>query len=182
MPVIEESRVAAEQVANGKVLPFKSVVDLRESISAQPIDAELLKAIKKVKPIDYKAQRPVLIQRAGALALNDLTDEFAQKGFSDDKNRIALVLVRLQDLQVRDYAMGITDSENIETLWSMWRWLLRIAPTGYIAPVAALFSAISYERGDGALAARALERAFTDDSNYPLAKLLRRVSVMVGNG
>jgi len=41
--------------------------------------------------------------------------------------------------------------------------------------VAALFSAISYERGDGALAARALERAFNDDSNYPLAKLLRRV-------
>ena len=175
MPVIEESRVAAEQVAIGKPLPFKSVVDLRESISAQPIDAELLKAIKKVKPIDYKAPRPVLLQRAGALALNGLTDEFARKGFSDDKKLIALVLVRLLDLQVRDYAMGITDSENIETLWSMWRWLLRIAPIGYIAPVAALFSAISYERGDGALATRALERAFADDANYPLAKLLRRV-------
>jgi hypothetical protein len=71
--------------------------------------------------------------------------------------------------------MGITDAENIETLWSMWRWVLRIAPKGYVAPIASLFSAVSYEKGDGALAQRSLDRAFDDDPKYPLAKLLRRV-------
>jgi hypothetical protein len=43
---------------------------------------------------------------------------------------------------------------------------------GYVALV--IFASISYERGDGALAQRALDRAFEDSSNYQMAKLLRR--------
>jgi hypothetical protein len=56
----------------------------------------------------------------------------------------------------------------------MWRWLMKIAPVGYVAPVASIFAVTSYERGDGALAQKALDRAFTDDPGYSLAKLLRR--------
>ena len=52
---------------------------------------------------------------------------------------------------------------------------MKIAPEGYIAPVATLFSAINYERGDGSMASKALDIAFKDQQNYPLAKLLKRV-------
>ena len=71
--------------------------------------------------------------------------------------------------------MGITDSENIEYLFNMWRWLLQIAPAGYLAPIASLYSAVSYEKGDNELALAALEQALVDDPQYPLALLLRRV-------
>ena len=175
MPDLESSRIAAEQVASGKPLPFDNEVSMTKSISPEKEDIELLKLIKKVPRIDYQKEGHLALQREGALAVNDLAGIFARDGICLDKNLIALVIARLQDLQVRDYAMGITDSENIETLWSMWRWLLKIAPKGFIAPIAALFSAVSYEKGDGAMAQRALDRAFVDDMRYPLAKLLRRV-------
>jgi hypothetical protein len=174
MPSHEESRVAAEQVSQGQPLPYGSVDELRASLSPAGIDPALEKALDQIEGIDYEGDEVLSHQREAAFAINGLVDEFAEKGICTNTERIALILVRLHDLQVRDYAMGITSDENIDTLWSMWRWLMRIAPDGYVAPVATLFAVTSYERGDGALAQRALERAFDDDSKYPLARLLRR--------
>jgi hypothetical protein len=57
----------------------------------------------------------------------------------------------------------------------MWRELLRIAPRGFVAPIASLFASLAYERGEGALAQKALDRALADDDQYSLALLLRRV-------
>ena len=50
-----------------------------------------------------------------------------------------------------------------------------MAPAGFVAPIAAIFASLAYERGEGALAHRALDRAMIDDGDYSLAKLLRRV-------
>lgn len=139
------------------------------------LDIELSSLINNVKEIDYEKDGYQLLQRAAALAFNDLVETFANEGICKDKALIALVLVRLRDLQVRDYAMGFTNSENIHVLSEMWGWLLSITPAGYIAPVASLFSAINYEKGDEQLASRLLDQGLGDDSTYPLAKLLRRV-------
>ena len=57
----------------------------------------------------------------------------------------------------------------------MWLYLLRIAPNGFVAPVACLFATLAYERGDNELAYRALDRATVDDPKYALTILLRRV-------
>jgi hypothetical protein len=76
---------------------------------------------------------------------------------------------------VRDFALGSHNDEELETYFTMWRALLRIAPTGYVAPIASLFAALAYESGDGALAHRALDRALADVNGYSLALLLRRV-------
>ena len=175
MPDIESSRISAEQVAAGNPMPFADEKDLADSLSAALIDSSLINELRKIPTIAYASDNVVELQRQGALAVNDLIAEFAEKGIVKDKKLIALVLVRFNDVQVRDYAMGITDDENAQTLQSLWRWLMRMAPTGYVAPVATLFAASSYELGDGALAHRALQRALDDDSRYPLAKLLRRV-------
>jgi len=174
MPSLEDSRVAAEQVAQGHPLPFENVDDLRTSIARNGHDAELDAALDHVEGIDYEGDDVIAHQREGALAINDLVAEFAEKGMSENRQLIAMVLVRLHDLTVRDYAMGICNEDNIDTLWSMWRWLMRIAPDGYVAPVSTLFAVASYERGEGTIAQRALERTFDDDPKYPLARLLRR--------
>ena len=78
-------------------------------------------------------------------------------------------------MQVRDYALGSVSAESLDLYFTAWRWLLRLAPEGYIAPVANLFAAVAYERGDGALAQRALDRADSDDPSYAMSKLLRQV-------
>jgi hypothetical protein len=139
------------------------------------MDVELNELVSLVSEIDYENNGFQLLQRAGAMAFNDLVEEFTRTGTCKNKALLALVFVRLADLQVRDYAMGFTTSENIETVSSMWRWLLEIAPSGQIAPVAALHSAISYEQGKREIALTSLAKAIDDQETYPLALLLHRV-------
>ena len=158
----------------GNPLPFIDLDEMKRSIAAHRIDKELLKAIKAVAEIDYESDQVNALQREGANAINQISLAFIRDGVVLDKALIALVLVRLHDLQVRDYAMGFTSEKSDDQLWDMWRWLLRIAPKGYVAPVAVIFATSSYERGDGALAQRALDRAFEDSPKYQMAKLLRR--------
>ena len=174
IPLLTDSRVTAEQVAAGNPLPYLDLDEMKRSIAAQPADKELNKLLKKIADIDYDSDEVTLLQRQGVNAIIELAMEFKGAGFSGNKALIALVLARLLDLQVRDYAMGMSTEESCEQLWDMWRWLLRIAPRGYVAPVAVIFAIMSYERGDGALAQRALDRAFEDSAKYQMAKLLRR--------
>ena len=174
IPALSDSRVTAEQVAAGNPLPYLDLDEMKRSIAALPSDKEFTKAIRKVAEIDYELEDATPFQREGANAINELALDFSESGFSQNKALIALVLVRLLDLQIRDYAMGLATESTGERLWDMWRWLLRIAPRGYVAPVAVIFASMSYERGDGALAQRALDRAFEDSPKYQMAKLLRR--------
>jgi len=174
LPPLSESRVTVEQIAAGNPMPFLDLDHLKNSIASVEPDKELLDLIENQVPIDYEYSGFVMQQRLGAEAVNELVAEFTSAGISTNKPLIALVISRLMDLQVRDYAMGMVNPENALTLWDMWRWLLTIAPDGYVSPVASIFAVMSYERGDGALAQRALDRALADNSTYPMAKLLRR--------
>ena len=174
IPEILCSRVTAEQVAAGNPLPYLDLDEMKRSISALPIDKELVRLIQGIEEIDYAGDDVTAHQREGANAINEMAIAFSKDQKIEDKSVVALVLVRLLDLQVRDYAMGMTTEETSDQLWDMWRYLLRLAPQGYVAPVAVIFATMSYERGDGALAQRALDRAMEDAPGYQMAKLLRR--------
>ena len=174
IPEILDSRVTAEQVAAGNPLPYLDLDEMKRSISALPIDKELVRLIQGIEEIDYAGDDVTAQQRDGANAINEMAIAFSKDQKIEDKSVVALVLVRLLDLQVRDYAMGMTTEETSDQLWDMWRYLLRLAPQGYVAPVAVIFATMSYERGDGALAQRALDRAMEDAPGYQMAKLLRR--------
>lgn len=176
LPEIENSQIAAEQVALGKPLPFDSIESLNESISATETDSDLVLQIKSISAINYEKE-PLVKQREGAEAVIDFIADFSADGVCRDKRLIALVLVRLKDLQVRDFALGSVSYESLDVYFNAWRWLLRLAPAGYIAPVANLLAAVAYERGDGALAHRALDRAVADDPEYPMTTLLRKVFI-----
>lgn len=174
LPALDNSRIAAEQVALGKPVPFENINQLIDSISSLEPDKELLDYINSIPEIDYERDS-VPLQRQGAEAITDFIADFAADGLCRDKKLLALVLVRLLDLQVRDFALGSVSDDTSETYFSAWRWLLRVAPEGYVAPVATIFAAIAYERGDGAIAHRALDRAEIDNPEYAMTGLLRQV-------
>lgn len=174
LPELVDSRIAVEQVALGKPLPFENIDQLVASLSALPEDSEILEEISRIPIIDYQTD-PVAQQREGAEAIMDFMADFHADGLCRDKKLIALVLVRLLDLQVRDFALGSVTEETMNNYFNAWRWLMRIAPQGYVAPVATLFAAVAYERGDGALAQRALDRVEADDPEYAMLGLFRQV-------
>lgn len=114
-------------------------------------------------------------QRDGATSVIDLAIEFEKFAEASNPESLARVLGRLSDIQVRDFALGSHNSESFHTYWAMWRYLLQIAPDGFIAPVACLFATLAYEQGDIPLAYKALDRASLDQPQYSLTILLRRV-------
>ena len=131
--------------------------------------------LSKLNEINYDGDDVLKQQRLGAIAVNQLVANFALTKHEDDLELIAFVLVRLKDLQVRDYAMGLVTDENIDQQFNFWYWLMSSAHKGYIAPVACIFAACAYESGESDLAHKALDNAFADQISYPLAVLLRRV-------
>jgi hypothetical protein len=180
LPEITSSRIAVEQVAQGRLMPFINVAGLADSISALPLadDLEFSESVRTYL-VDPESTSLQDIQRDGALAVIDLASRFIAGSMGQnivaDQILSAHVLGRLSDIQVRDFALGSHDDATLNIYGAMWLYLLRIAPAGYIAPVASLLAALSYERGDGALAHRSLDRAIADDPGYSLAALLRRV-------
>ena len=108
--------------------------------------------LTKISEINYDGDDVLTQQRLGAIAVNQLVTNFSKAIHENDLELIAFVLVRLKDLQVRDYAMGLVTEENIDQQFNLWYWLMNMAPNGYIAPVACIFAACAYESGESDLA------------------------------
>lgn len=141
---------------------------------AQSTELEFVECVNTFALDDQSADLN-LLQRDGATAVIDLAMQFADRGYNCDVELMAQVIGRLSDIQVRDFALGTHSETTFDTYWNMWLYLVRIAPVGFVAPVACLFATLAYERGDSELAYRALDRATADQPKYSLTLLLRRV-------
>jgi hypothetical protein len=172
LPDLSHSRIAVEEIAQGKLMPFKNLIEMANSLDPE-IDEVILEMMGRIEPIDYEND-PVPAQRDGANAILDFLHDFEVDRICRDKRLVAKVLVRLKDLQVRDFALGSMNSEN-DLYFDAWKWLLKKAPQGFIAAPATLFAVASYERGDGAMANLALEKAESDQPNYSMVNLLRQL-------
>ena len=176
IPDIDSSRIAAEHVIAGHPMPFANVSGLVQSIAALPSAMEeSWQSEVRTFWIESDSESLLDLQRDGATAVIDLAGEYAQGRGAEDRELVARVIGRISDIQVRDYALGSHNEETADAYWQMWRELLLIAPRGFVAPIASIFAALAYERGEGALAHKALDRALADDERYSLALLLRRV-------
>ena len=176
VPPLDSSRIAAEHVIAGHPMPFASVRDLIQSISALPSAHESAWQDEVHQFwVSSDAEEINELQRDGATAVIDLAGEYREGRGAEDRELVARVIGRMSDIQVRDFSLGSHCDESADIYWSMWRDLLVIAPRGFVAPIASLFASIAYERGEGALAHKALDRALADDDQYSLALLLRRV-------
>ena len=135
--------------------------------------ATLTKAIKQYPSAVIEQGFPVGSQAQQEAAL--LTQKYIQTypELADDMHATALILWSLGDLQVRDYALGLVESDNLSHHAQVWTNLTLTAPKQYRSAPASILSAIRYEQNDKAEAmAWLLQHA---DFEYPLAKLLRRV-------
>ena len=172
LPDLSDSRVAVEEIAQGKLMPFKSLSDMANSLEPE-IDPVIVEMMGRVTPIDYELD-PTSAQREGANAILDFLHDFEIDRICRDKRLVAKALVRLKDLQVRDFALGSMNAES-DLYFDAWKWLLKKSPEGFIAAPATLFAVAAYERGDGAMANLALEKAESDQPSYSMIKLLREL-------
>lgn len=176
VPEIDSSRIAAEHVIAGHPMPFRNVDQLIGSIAALPSSREAQwEEDVRAFWVESDAEELINLQRDGATAVIDLAGEFEAGRTTEDRELVARVIGRMSDIQVRDFALGSHTPETTDFYWQMWRDLLVMAPRGFVAPIASVYAALAYERGEGALAHKALDRAFADDEKYSLALLLRRV-------
>jgi hypothetical protein len=150
-----------------------NIINSLESIELSS-DTEFIEAVQGFF-VDSDSPELNVLQQDGANAIVDLALDYEINGSCNDVDLLAHVIGRLSDIQVRDYALGSHNDENLSTYLAMWHNLTIIAPTGFIAPVACLFASLVYENGDSELALKAIERALRDDPSYSLAILLRRV-------
>ena len=157
-------------------MPFATVGDLIHSISALPSSHESAWQDEVHRFwVSTDVEEITDLQRDGATAVIDLAGEYREGRGAEDRELVARVIGRMSDIQVRDFSLGSHTDESADSYWTMWRDLLVIAPRGFVAPIACLFASMAYERGEGALAHKALDRALADDDQYSLALLLRRV-------
>jgi hypothetical protein len=176
IPPLDSSRIAAEHVITGHPMPFATVNDLVQSIAALPSSHESAWQDEVHQFwISSDAEEINDLQRDGATAVIDLAGEYREGRGAEDRELVARVIGRMSDIQVRDFSLGSHTDETADFYWRMWRDLLVIAPRGFVAPIASLYASMAYERGEGALAHKALDRALADDDQYSLAHLLRRV-------
>ena len=146
------------------------------SIAADPSSLELeWSDLVNTFYISEVAEEIRELRRDGVESIDLLLDDFRMGHGANEKILAARVIGRMADVQVRDYAMGVHSEDTFDIYFAMWRELLRLAPRGFVAPIACIVAAMAYESGDGALAQKALDRALVDDKQYPLASLLRRV-------
>lgn len=166
LPDFKSSRITAEQVANGKVLPYENTEALVGSIqpNAMSMADDFISLVKSYTEIS---------EQDGARAVQELADQaLAGEVISTDLKAKVLGAIQTH-IQVRDYALGAFN--NAEVAEVTYLDLAKSAPIGFVAPATALASAFVYENGNGALAHRLLDRAIEADPEYSLARLLRRV-------
>ena len=176
LPDIESTEIAAEHVVAGIPMPYANIEELKESLAADPSSLDLDWA-DQVSEFFIAEDSETLqeLRRDGVETMDLLFDDFRMGRGVSERVLVARMIGRMSDVQVRDYALGVHSEDTFDIYFTMWRELLRLAPRGYVAPIACIVAAMSYESGDGALAQKALDRAFVDDERYPLAGLLRRV-------
>ena len=176
MPAIEDSQIAAEHVVAGIPMPYANISELVETLAADP-SAHDLQWSDEVNTfyIAEDAEELAELRRDGVETMDLLLDEYRMGRGPTERTLVARMIGRMSDVQVRDYALGVHDEDSYDLYFTMWRELLRLAPRGFVAPIACIVAAMAYENGDGALAQKALDRAVADDEHYPLAGLLRRV-------
>jgi hypothetical protein len=189
IPEFASSVVAAEHVLHGLPLPMESDDALRGSLAG--LDNEFARTIAQACAARRAVvSREAIVEGDGAriravrrrhieIGADAVDRIFASWIESEDLRSLnvedmALMMIGMIDVHVRDYAMGMHSDAELQSAFDLWRSLLPLAPAGCVAPIATVLAAVAFESGDGVLAQRAIDCAFDDRMNYPMAALLRQ--------
>lgn len=94
-------------------------------------------------------------------------------GAGRDVELTATVLLAMQDIQVRDYAMGLVNPDNFNHYQRTFKWLTKVAPNSCKNAPTAILALSYHELGDNELALKTLDPI--QNKGYSLATLLSRV-------
>lgn len=118
--------------------------------------------------------RAAIVQE-GLAAVAGMVATYRHGGRYRSADQLALLTVVLTDLRVRDDAWARMDPEHAPAHLRLWTDVVRRAQPGYVALAASLLGFVAWQRGNGALANVALDRALADQPRYSMAELLRQV-------
>lgn len=180
-PVIANSVAASFAVSGVSALPSRA--DLVAVLEPDPI------GVARIEPliIDREQEIDDSLGTGGSAAVeawrDDQIDHLASLicGSEDLSDAHTVdVLVGLCDVRVRDTLLWHLNSAH-DRYGCLDRLLiaLRLAPDGYVAPVATCAALVAWLLGDGARASIAIDRALSDDPEYSLAVLVG-MSISVG--
>jgi hypothetical protein len=123
-------------------------------------------------PAGRKARRAV--HGPGLLAVTDAITRYREGRRLTSRNAAAWLALVLRELPVRDDAWARMNPDHGEAHQRLWADVTRLAQPGYAAAPAALLAFTAWQRGNGALANIALDRALADQPGYSMATLLRQ--------
>jgi hypothetical protein len=160
-PITDDLAITAPLIANGAAAP-----GTRDDLTAglRPGPAELIDQVTARLQHQPDRSSHDLYQ-----AMREAHD--ARTGGPDPlpPGQAAVLLTALTDVDVRDACLAFTDDPG----WWLWHDLITTAPPGYVAPVATLIAIAAYQRGDGVMAAIAIDHALADTPAYGLARLVQ---------
>ena len=100
-------------------------------------------------------------------------DVLLTEGVTIDASLVAKVLLAMQDIQVRDYALGLATADNFTHYQQTFKWLTKIAPPSCKNAPASILAVTYYESDELDKAKETL--ALVPNKNYSLAHLLNRM-------
>ena len=173
-PVVANA-VAASFAVRG-VSALASRADLVSVLEPDPA------GVARIEPliVDREQELDEALGAGGSAAVEAWRDEQVDRlaslifegGELSDADTVTL-LVGLCDVRVRDTLLWHLNGAS-EPYGCLDRLLigLRLAPNGYVAPIATCAALVAWLLGDGARAAIAIDRALNDDPAYSLAVLV----------
>jgi hypothetical protein len=119
-------------------------------------------------------QKDKAIQQTGARIVEHFFKNYEADAYTPGDEATALLLHYLTDIQVRDYALGLTTMYDTKHTLDALNFLLDQAPTdtAFINAPACLLAALLYDRGDSATALVTLTNV---SGYYSLGLLLNKV-------
>ncbi len=100
-----------------------------------------------------------------------LRDSYVDRPGHIEDDEAALVIVGMQDWQLRDEMLGWAGTHE-DVMRSLFDDLARLAIPPWDAPACTALAFVAYVQGEGLIAATALDRALSSDPSYSLANTL----------
>jgi hypothetical protein len=143
----------------------------RATKSAQNLLTELLRRAEA----DGDSDPQLRLSRVGRKAVRRAVKVYRSGGSLTETTGLTWLAVLLDDLPVRDDAWARMDPAHNAAHCRLWTDVIRYAAQDYVAAPASLLAFCSWQAGNGALAAVAVDRALQADPGYSMARLLSRV-------
>ena len=123
---------------------------------------------------DTYSEEDAVLNKSIALNIYEQVDNYAKDIKPSDEEIAMLVLAMNENVQIRDFVLGLPSERELVQVHTWLSYIGDNTPFKYLAPIATIKSAFSYESGDRGGADYYLKKALEINPQYSLAHLLNR--------